>query len=180
MKRKFASSQIAIHWFVFIAIVTAYAAMELKGFASKGEATREMLALVHYSAGFSVLLLMAVRVVLKIIYRDPDIIPSPPHWQSVASKVVHGMLYLMFLILPFLGVASLYFGQLQWTFFGITMPIANRLNTDTKHILKEWHELIANAGYFLIGCHALAALFHHYIMRDNTLERMLPQINSKQ
>jgi cytochrome b561 len=29
-------------------------------------------------------------------------------------------------------------------------------------------------GYFLIGLHALAALFHHYVSRDNTLTRMLP------
>ncbi len=29
-------------------------------------------------------------------------------------------------------------------------------------------------GYFLIGLHAAAALFHHYVMRDNTLARMLP------
>lgn len=29
-------------------------------------------------------------------------------------------------------------------------------------------------GYFLIGLHAAAALFHHYLLRDNTLRRMLP------
>jgi cytochrome b561 len=29
-------------------------------------------------------------------------------------------------------------------------------------------------GYFLIGTHALAALVHHYIKRDNALRRMLP------
>jgi cytochrome b561 len=29
-------------------------------------------------------------------------------------------------------------------------------------------------GYWLIGLHAAAALFHHYIVRDNTLRRMLP------
>ena len=27
-------------------------------------------------------------------------------------------------------------------------------------------------GYFLIGAHAAAALFHHYIQGDNTLRRM--------
>ncbi|WP_407434844.1 cytochrome b [Lelliottia sp.] len=46
-----------------------------------------------------------------------------------------------------------------------------------KSTCNRYHELIANAGYFLIGFHALAALFHHYIERDNTLERMLPLLN---
>ena len=31
-----------------------------------------------------------------------------------------------------------------------------------------------NVGYFLIGLHAAAALFHHYVTHDNTLSRMLP------
>jgi cytochrome b561 len=30
-------------------------------------------------------------------------------------------------------------------------------------------------GYFLIGFHSAAALFHHYISRDNTLVRILPE-----
>jgi hypothetical protein len=29
-------------------------------------------------------------------------------------------------------------------------------------------------GYFLIGMHAAVALFHHYVIQDNTLTRMLP------
>ena len=37
---------------------------------------------------------------------------------------------------------------------------------------EELHETLATAGYFLIGLHALAALFHHYVQRDNTLKRM--------
>jgi cytochrome b561 len=39
---------------------------------------------------------------------------------------------------------------------------------------EEIHETVATAGYFLVGLHAAAALFHHYVMRDNTLRRMLP------
>jgi cytochrome b561 len=41
--------------------------------------------------------------------------------------------------------------------------------------LKEIHETIGNIGYFLVGAHALAALFHHFITRDDTLTRMLPE-----
>ncbi|MFJ5398026.1 cytochrome b [Pectobacterium sp. CHL-2024] len=92
----------------------------------------------------------------------------------VAAKTVHGILYVIFLALPLLGLFSLYFGQVEWSFLGITMPVAGVLNKDIQHNLKALHELIANAGYFIIGLHAAAALFHHYIVRDNTLNRMLP------
>ncbi|MGG1905477.1 cytochrome b561 [Enterobacter ludwigii] len=179
MKRTFSRSQIIFHWLVFLTIVIAYAAMELKGFAPKGSTARATMAAVHYTAGFTVLLLMVGRCFLKITHRDPDILPPPPRWQMVASKITHGLLYLMFLALPSLGLASLYFGQVGWLFFGITMPVAAIANKNIQYSLKEWHELIANAGYFLIGLHALAALFHHYIVRDNTLVRMLPVLARK-
>jgi cytochrome b561 len=29
-------------------------------------------------------------------------------------------------------------------------------------------------GYYLVGLHAVAALVHHYVNRDDTLRRMLP------
>ena len=80
----------------------------------------------------------------------------------------------MFLSMPLLGVLSLYVGQVEWSFLGLQMPIAAAKNPELQHSLKSVHELIANAGYFLVGLHAAAALFHHYIVRDNTLERMLP------
>ena len=39
---------------------------------------------------------------------------------------------------------------------------------------KELHETGGTVGHFLIARHAAAALFHHYVVRDNTLRRMLP------
>lgn len=41
--------------------------------------------------------------------------------------------------------------------------------------VAEVHEVIGTLGYFLIGLHAAAALFHHYFIKDNTLVRMLPR-----
>ena len=40
--------------------------------------------------------------------------------------------------------------------------------------LKEVHEWLGIAGYWLIGLHAAAGIAHHYVLRDNTLVRMLP------
>ena len=174
MKKTFSVSQITLHWLVFIGVVVAYTAIELKGFWPKGSVTREMLAQVHYTAGISVLLLMIIRIFLKIRHRDPLIVPAPPRWQTILAKSAHGILYLMFLALPVLGILIVYFGQKHGSFFGITLPVAAVANKVIQRDIKEIHELIANVGYFVIGLHAAAALFHHYIVRDNTLQRMLP------
>jgi cytochrome b561 len=37
---------------------------------------------------------------------------------------------------------------------------------------RELHVTLATIGYVLIGLHGAAALFHHYVQRDNTLTRM--------
>ena len=42
-----------------------------------------------------------------------------------------------------------------------------------KDLASELHELIGNIFYVVIGLHVVAALWHHFIRRDNTLKRML-------
>ena len=42
------------------------------------------------------------------------------------------------------------------------------------HQIGDWHALAANALLIVAGVHAAAALFHHYILHDETLRRMLP------
>lgn len=44
--------------------------------------------------------------------------------------------------------------------------------------MQEIHETIGTIGYYLIGLHAAAALFHHYVQRDDTLLRMLPRVGN--
>ncbi|HLF95708.1 MAG TPA: cytochrome b/b6 domain-containing protein [Methylococcaceae bacterium] len=44
-------------------------------------------------------------------------------------------------------------------------------------LIEEVHETAGTVGYFLIGLHAAAALFHHYVVGDNTLRRMLPNLD---
>jgi cytochrome b561 len=42
------------------------------------------------------------------------------------------------------------------------------------HQIGNWHALVANAVLIVAGLHSAAALFHHFILRDATLRRMLP------
>lgn len=174
MSKKYAPTQIAFHWGIFILVVLTYASMELRDFFTKTSIIHDWMKIAHYTLGVSVMILMLIRIIVKIRHKEPEITPIPPRWQTIISKSVHGVLYLMFISLPLLGTLSLYYGNVEWSFFGMQMPISGAKNVVIQHDLKEVHELIANSGYYIVGLHAVAALFHHYVMRDNTLIRMMP------
>ena len=53
------------------------------------------------------------------------------------------------------------------------MPLTAK-DPDFAKQIKSWHELGGTIGYWLIGLHAVAGLGHHYLIKDNTLLRMLP------
>jgi cytochrome b561 len=76
--------------------------------------------------------------------------------------------------MPLLGWLILSGENKPVPFFGIELPALIGANKVLAKQLEEIHETIGNVGYFLIGLHAVAALAHHYIHRDNTLVRMLP------
>jgi cytochrome b561 len=59
-------------------------------------------------------------------------------------------------------------------FFGLELPPLIGENKELAKTIKEVHETGGTVGYYLIGLHTAAALFHHYLVRDNTLRRMLP------
>lgn len=47
-------------------------------------------------------------------------------------------------------------------------------NRSRAKLIEGVHETVGTLGYFLIELHAAAALFHHYVIRDNAHRRMLP------
>ena len=71
---------------------------------------------------------------------------------------MHYALYLMMIGLPFAGWLILSAAGKPIPFFGLELPPLVDKNPDLAGQIKEWHETIGNAGYFLIGLHAAAAL----------------------
>ena len=59
--------------------------------------------------------------------------------------------------------------------FGLQLPRLVDAGRLLSRSVKEIHETIGTVGYSLIDLHAAAALFHHYVVRDGTLLRMVPR-----
>jgi cytochrome b561 len=77
-------------------------------------------------------------------------------------------------VLPLIGWLMLSAAGKPIPFFAWELPPLLAPNRSLAEVLEDVHEAVASVGYALIGAHAAAALFHHYVVRDNTLRRMLP------
>ena len=167
---------IALHWLMVVLLVATAATMELKGIYPKGSAGRNLLRSVHFLLGLSVFALVWLRLVARALGRTPTITPAPPAWQAMLSHVVHLALYALMIGLPLLGWMTLSARGAPVTLpggFGLPLlPITE--SKETASWIKELHETGATVGYVLVGLHAAAALFHHYVQRDDTVLRMLP------
>ena len=171
---RYGSLSIVLHWLMLFLIVAVYAAMELKGIFPRGSEPREMMKTWHFMLGLSVLVLAVLRLVVNLLNAAPAIVPEPPKMQQLVAKLMHLALYALMIGLPLAGWLILSAAGKPIPFFGLQLPALIGQNIDTAKQIKEIHETVASLGYFLIGIHAAAALYHHYKVRDNTLLRMMP------
>ena len=167
-------ASIALHWIMLALFVSVYATIELRVLFEKGTETREMMKNLHFMLGLSVFGLVWLRLAMRIKHPAPPIEPVPPASQEMLAKLAHVALYTLMIGMPLAGWLLLSAAGKPIPFFGLELPALIGKNKELAGQIKEVHEFVGTLGYFLIGAHAAAALFHHYIKRDNTLLRMLP------
>lgn len=173
---QFGSLQIALHWLVLVMMVAVYIGMEFRGDFPK-DIRPTLVRLLHYSFGVTILLLVFLRIGLRFTSPAPPITPPPPHWQERAGSLMHLALYAFMIAMPLLALCSYSLrGKAVW-FYGMDLGPFVAKNVALAKQLKPmtWHKTIGEWGYWLLGAHAAAALFHHYVMKDDTLRRMLPR-----
>ncbi len=170
----YGSLSIGLHWAMLALLIAVYACIELREYFPKGSDPREALKTWHFMLGLSVLALASLRLIVHITGRVPAIEPDPPGWQKLSARLMHLALYALMLGMPLAGWLLLSAEAKPIPFFGLQLPALIGESKGTADLIKQIHETGGTVGYFLIGLHAAAALFHHYLVRDNTLRRMLP------
>lgn len=172
---RYSSPSVAMHWLMLLLLVAVYACIELRGMYPRGSDLREALKTWHFMLGLGVFALVFVRLALRLAAgAAPSIRPALPPWQARLAALMHLALYAFLLAMPLLGWLTLSASGKPVPFFGLQLPPLLGADKALAGSLKEIHETIGTIGYYLVGLHAAAALFHHYWTRDNTLLRMLP------
>ncbi|WP_085602878.1 MULTISPECIES: cytochrome b [unclassified Pseudomonas] len=170
---RYGKLSITLHWLMLALFVGVYACVEIKVFMPKGSEARGLLMGLHGVFGASIFVMVWVRLLGRLSPRPP-ITPKPPAWQTAIAHLMHLALYVLMIVTPVLAWLMLAVGDKPFPYFGFHLPAPVAVDPDMAKQIKYWHELLGSTGYWLIGLHAAAGLFHHYWVRDNTLLRMLP------
>lgn len=166
---------IALHWLMLLLLIAAvFACIELYEIFPEDSPTGETLEVWHIMLGLSVFALVWLRLLVYLTGPAPHIEPPPAVWQRWAAKLMHFALYALMIGLPLTGWLLLSAEGEPIPFFGMHLMPLIAENEEFSDIFEELHEVGGTAMYVLIGLHTAAALFHHYIAKDNTLTRMLP------
>lgn len=171
---RYPALSILLHWGMLLLITAVYTCILLREYYPKGSDLREGLKMWHFMLGLSVLLLVIIRIVARLLTAKPPITPAPPAWQMMPAKLIHFALYAFMLVMPVAGWLILSSANKTVPFFGLELFPLIAPDKALSEQIQELHETFGTVGYFLIGLHAFAALFHHYVVKDNTLRRMLP------
>ncbi|KVX14390.1 cytochrome B [Burkholderia ubonensis] len=171
-RARYSSPAIFFHWVIFLLVALAYLAIEIRG--PKGSDSRAFWMNVHLTAGTLVLVLSALRIVWRAVSRVPEPMRQPALLQWLA-RLTHVALYAFIIVQPLLGIVMINLGgkpvSLDWLGISFTLLGPDKA---LRPAIKDAHELIGNAFYFVIGLHTLAALYHHFFLRDGMLKRMAP------
>lgn len=169
----------ALHWFMALAIF---------GLLALGFVMHDMPLspdkLQYYSwhkwAGVSIFVLVWVRLAWRLISPPPPYASSMPRHVQLLAHVGHLALYALMVVIPLSGWLMSSAKGVQTVWFGV-LPIPDLLSRDKElgHLLEEIHSLLNWSLMVLIAGHVGAALKHHFIDRDDTLTRMLPQTTSQ-
>jgi cytochrome b561 len=164
-----------LHWLVAAAVLTTVPVAIAMGRAASGP-LQDRLYDLHKSLGVLILVLMVLRVINRLVAGAPAPEPGIDAWQKSVSSAVHGSLYVLLLAMAIVGyLANSTYGAAT-PFFGLfNVPNIVGKNEPLSEVLFAIHRWAGWLTVALVVMHAGAALFHHFVRRDNVLRRMLPR-----
>ena len=161
------AASIVLHW------VTAFLVIAIFALAISPGIVRGSIAL-HSTLGLLLLIIVPLRAVWRFVKGGEVKRTGGSPASRAAAMLAHGLLYLLLVGIPLLGLIYIDAKGVPFKPFGIALPqIAyyNRELAQTVYLWKTW------LSYFMLGLillHAVAAIaYHHYVRKDEVLRSMI-------
>ena len=164
---------IALHWVVALLVLANFALGLWMGELPRPE--RPYWYALHASIGISLMAILLVRIAWALLNPTPAQVAGVPAWQQKAARFTHLSLYVLTLATVLFGwlMAPLKRTPIVPDLFGLVPLPSPLVIPSAKDFFEEAHEITAYALIGLAAAHMLAALWHHFLLRNDVLRRML-------
>ena len=167
---------IGLHWATAFLVFANFILAQIWDWFPKP--TRGPMESTHMSFGVVLTVVLAARLAWRWL-PGHQVSAIEAGWMAIAAKATHFTLYALLVAEAALGFAFRWGGGKPMAFFGTGIPpLIGEMSKPLRRELREFHEWIGWAIVILALLHALAALYHHYVLKDRVLMRMLPGARS--
>lgn len=167
-----------LHWGTALLLLGSYASIYYREWFTQRASDANAAAMqLHFSIGITILVLMVLRLVWRVSQPQPVDVPAP-RLQLLAAHAMHWALYAALILMPLTGYLTIrstvhYFGLFDIPSLAQT-PLGGSLG-DLRDVAHDLHETAgAWVVWVLVVLHAAAGLYHHVMLGDRVLVRMLP------
>ena len=161
---------IVLHWTTAILVVLLWIIGQTADWIPDGPVNTDYWS-VHVVLGFVLAVVIAWRTIWRS-FGGRELPAADAGPLQVLAKATHHGLYLLLWIVIVLGVVNAFVRGYNLFDLASLPQIGDRA---LRKPITQWHGLAANVLLGLAGLHAAAALFHHYVIGDSVLGRMLPE-----
>ncbi len=168
-----------LHWLMAILIVGLFAVGLYMTELDYYDSLYHTLPWWHKSIGLLVIGLLIFRFIWKVINPMPKALESHKKWEVSLAHILQNIFYGLILLI---GLSGYFISTAKgkgiefFTLFEVpALPFMtqNPLNEDSADLIGEVHETLAIILIIFAVLHAVAALKHHFIDKDETLKRMI-------
>ncbi|MDB6045611.1 MAG: cytochrome [Gammaproteobacteria bacterium] len=128
---------------------------------------------IHKPLGIAILILVVVRFINRLINPPPPLPDTMPHWQRIAAKGSHFVLYALMFVMPLVGWGMLSAEPYPVVLYGpLQLPPILPQDAQLYAALRHLHTWLAYLFFATFLAHFGAALLHGLIRRDGVFESM--------
>lgn len=160
-----------LHW-LMAAMVLAMLFLGI-GMAATVSDRYRLLVAIHRPLGIAILVLVAIRLVNRLLHPPPPLPDSLPTLQRAAAKASHAVLYALMFLMPLLGWGMLSAAPYPVMIFGsLRLPSILPQSPALYALLRALHTDCAYLLFAVFLAHLGAALMHGLIRRDGVFDSM--------
>lgn len=130
---------------------------------------------IHKATGATLLFLIILRFTWRLMNPVPQLPKTLHPWHHRLAKLSPIALYMLLFLMPLSGFTLSEAAGYPIDVYGLfTLPMILPKNMEVSKIAAMVHKYASFTLIGALGLHISAALYHHFILKTNVLNRMLP------